>query len=110
MIYMGREWKRMKLGNLVLFDDFLGIEKIFFTFRWKSDDKISSDIDSMTISTLESPQLREDFPKFDPIIMSIHRLEYWSRARLDREMDIGIYSSILKKLDKFIRHKFDTER
>ena len=99
---MGREWKRMKLGNLVLFDDFLGIEKIFFTFRWKSDDKIGSDIDSMTIITLESSELREDFPEFDPIIVSIHRLEYWSRARLDREVDIGIYSSILKKFDEFI--------
>ena len=68
----------MKLGNLVLFDDFLGIEKIFFTFRWKSDDKIGSDIDSMTIITFESPKLREHFSEFDSIIVTIHRLEYWS--------------------------------
>lgn len=57
VVKMCRKWKSMELGNTIFFYYLYCIEEVLFSFSWKSDDKVSSNIESDTIISIEQSEL-----------------------------------------------------
>lgn len=75
MVDVSREGKGMKLSDTILLYDLQGICEVSIGLTRKSDDEISSDIESESIFSFHVSEFFEDFSELHPIVVAIHRLQ-----------------------------------
>jgi hypothetical protein len=66
--------KCMKLSDTVFFYDLERISEVLISLAWKSDDQISSDIETHTIFSFYLTKFLEYPAELFPIIVTVHRL------------------------------------
>ena len=99
----------MELGYLIFFYYLHCICKVSICLTGESDDEVSTDIELDAVSSLYISEFCEDFSQTNPIVVTVHRLQYIRRARLDREVCVCHDTRMCEECYEFITTELDTE-